>query len=102
VVEHLSLVHRVPVLEDVLDGLVAVLVLGQLLQVGQDALHDRLGHGLVALLQHALDDAAALGVLREHEAVRLECFDDVLHDVLLLAHGLDDLLDHVVAVLVLH
>lgn len=100
-VEYLDFVVRIPMFEYVLNGLVAVLVLGEPFEFRQNGLDDRLDQAMVALLKHALDDPAALRVLREHEAVPLERFNDVVHDGFFLAHGLDDLLDDVVAVLVL-
>lgn len=100
-VEYLDFVVRIPVFEYMLNGLIAVLVLGEPFEFRQNGLDDRLDQAMIALLKHALDDPAAVRVLREHEAVPLERFDDVVHDGFLLAHGLDDLLDDVVAVLVL-
>jgi len=100
--EHLLfLVHRAE-LEDVLDGLVTVLVFRKLVHEREDLIDDGLDDAGLAVLEHALDHATAVRMHRQPVGVVLESGDQLLHDVFLLAQELDDLLDHMVAVLVLH
>ena len=58
-------------LKDMLDDVVAVLVLEQGLNVGQELIQD--GGGLLqgAVLQDSLDDPAAVGVSREGEDLKM-------------------------------
>ena len=83
-----------------LDHIVAVLVLDESLDVSVELLQD--GRGLVpgAVLQDPLDDPAAVGVGGEVVDLPSEGVNDELEPGGL--HRLDALLDHVVAVLVLH
>mmetsp|Transcript_27113 Transcript_27113/g.66501 ORF Transcript_27113/g.66501 Transcript_27113/m.66501 type:complete len:223 (-) Transcript_27113:664-1332(-) len=89
------------VLQHVLHHIVAVLILGQSTRLAQDLVHDA-GALLVvgAVLQHPLDDAAAVGVRGQGEHVAVEGGDDELDAGR--GHTFDALLDHVVAVLILH
>lgn len=100
-VEYLNFMMRIPMFKYMLYSLIPLLVFSEPFQLRQYSLNDRFDQAMVALLQHALDNPTPVGVLCEYEAVPLERFNNMVHHGFLLAHGLDDLLDDVVAVLVL-
>ncbi len=97
--DNLGTVFRLPVLNDVLCDVVAVLVGDEhrsaLVQFLKDA-------GLItrfAILQYPLNDSASIGMCSKHMHLAFERFDDEL-DVLRW-YSLDGLLHHVVAILIL-
>ena len=97
---YLGLILGLAPVEDVLHHVVAVLVLDQGLDVCVELLQD--GGGLLgrAVLQDPLDHPAPVRVGRQVEHLPCERVDDELESARL--HGLDTLLDNVVAILVLH
>ena len=83
-----------------LHHVVPVLVLDQSLDVSVELLQDRGGLLPRAVLQDPLDDPAAVGVGGQVVHLAAEGINDELESAGL--HGLDTLLDDVVAILVLH
>lgn len=97
--DHLRSVVLITVLNYVLGHIVAVLVRDQELGAAVDLFHDHRLVGIGAMLQDPLDDPATVGMGRELADASPEAVHDEV-DVLA-RHQLDDLLDHVVPVLVL-
>lgn len=89
-----------PVLQHMLDDIVAVLVLHKVVDVQHQLLQDGPRLRVRTVLQNALDDAAAVCVRRQREHLSRKRIQDELDE--LAGHLLDALLDDVVAVLVLH
>ena len=67
----LGLVGRLPVVEDVLDDVVAVLVQDQLLRVDEQLGQQDLGLILAAVLQQSLDNSTPVGMARNVESLEL-------------------------------
>ena len=68
---YLGLVGRLPVVQDVLDHVVAVLVQDQLVGVDEQLGQQDFGLILAAVLQQSLDNSAAVGMARNVESLEL-------------------------------
>jgi hypothetical protein len=89
-------------LQNVLDGVVALLVFRECDDVGNDLFDDRGHDALRTVLQHALHDPTALGMHRHLLGPAAERVDHQVYVLVVLSDKLYDLLDDMISVLVFH